>query len=160
LDQNPQGAVVNQDDQADEVRQRMAALRRELEIDVQTVGQRARAMADWRFYVERFPFAAAAVAAAAGYMIVPRRPQMIVPDADTLAEMAKKNQVWLKTGSPKPVERERGMLGGLFALAATVATKAAVNWATQQFRSTLAARQQHAEQNEEPVTRTSPYHPR
>ena len=109
------------EDGAREIRQRMAGLRREMEVDarkfeedVQSVGRSARELADWRFYVERFPFAAAAGAAIVGYLVVPKKPQVIVPDAKTLAEMAKNNQVWVKTGRAKPIEtgtRHDGRLG-------------------------------------------------
>jgi hypothetical protein len=140
----------------------MAALRRELELDVQSVGDSARAMADWRFYVERFPFAAAAGAAVLGFLAVPKRPRVIVPDADTLAAMAKKNQVWVQTGQPKAAHEGRGMLGGLAALALTTAGKLAVNWARQQFKESLAARQRTHEQEEtdEVQARSSHYPPR
>lgn len=149
----------------------MAALRRELTLDVQkleqgvhSVGQSARELADWRFYVERFPFAAAAGAAVLGFLVIPKRPQVIVPDADTLAAMAKNNQVWVKTGRAKPVENERGMLGGLAALAMAAAGRFAVQWATQQVKATLAARQQATESTDDELegshTRTNPYPPR
>jgi hypothetical protein len=165
------GQTVDTDDGAREIRQRMAGLRRELELDarkleadVQSVSRSARELADWRFYVERFPLAAAAGAAIVGYMIVPRRPQVIVPDADTLAQMAKNNQVWVKTGRAKPVEKERGLMGGLVALAMTAAGRMAMNWATEQFKTQLVARQQATgngrTEHEESQQRTSPYPPR
>jgi hypothetical protein len=162
---------VDTEDSAREIRQRMAGLRRELEIDarrfeedVHSVSRSAKELTDWRFYVERFPFAAAAAAAVVGYLIVPKKPQVIVPDVKTLAELAKNNQLWVKTGRAKPVESERGMLGGLAALAVTAASRMALNWATTQFKSQLAARQQLAAaqtpKSEQPHARTSSYPPR
>jgi hypothetical protein len=144
---------VEIDDGAREIRQRMAGLRRELaldaeklEADVQSVARSARELADWRFYVERFPIATAAAAAVVGYFVIPRRPQVIVPDADTLATMAKNNQVWLRTGRAKAVEKERGFVGGLVALALTAAGRLALNWATEQFKQQVSARQHSTNQ--------------
>jgi hypothetical protein len=161
---------VDTDDGAREIRQRMSGLRRELEIDarkfeedVQSVSRSARDLADWRFYVEKFPFAAAATSAAVGYLVVPKKPQVIVPDADTLAELAKRNQVWVKTGRAKPVEKERGAMAAIAALAMSAAGRLAMNWATQQFKAQLAARQQAAAmagESEQPHERTSSYSPR
>jgi hypothetical protein len=147
----------------------MAALRRELDADVLNVGESARAMADWRFYVERYPFAIAAAAVAAGFLLVPKKPQVLVPDADTLAELARSNRVWVKTGAPKPSVSGRSMLGGLLALAATAATKAAVNWGSQQFQASMAARkradrpdeaEEDQDEDEEILTRGKHYPPR
>ena len=156
-------------DDAREIRQRMAGLRRELaldarklEADVQSVGRSARELADWRFYVERFPFAAAAGAAVVGYLVVPTKPQVIVPDADTLAKMARNNQVWLKTGRAQAVEKERGMIGGLVALAMTAAGRMAINWAAQQFKHQLSGNKHDVatDATEELHPRTSAFPPR
>jgi len=169
---------VDPDERAREVRQRMAALRRELDRDVQnleqgvhsvseSVSQSARELTDWHFYVERFPFVAAAGALLVGYLVVPKRPQVIVPNAETLATLAKNNQVWVKTGRAQPLEKERGMLGGLAAMALASAGRLAMNWASQQVKATLAARMQPAapattteeEFDEEPV-QSKQYPPR
>lgn len=153
------------DDRSQDIRQRMAALRTELEEDVQGVSDSARAMSDWRFYVRRFPFAAAGLAAAAGFLLVPKRSQVIVPDAETLAAMAKQNRVWVKTGAPQPQDKQRGMLGGLLALAASAGARLAMNWATAQLKSSLAEAgsrksPEREEEEEEPFPQSSKYPPR
>lgn len=166
------------DDESEDVRRRMAALRSHLEGDVENVTQSARAFAEnartmtnWRYVVRTFPFAAAGAAVALGYLLVPRRPQVIVPDAETLMQMAKANQVYVKTGSPKAEEKERGMLGGLVAIAASTAGRFALNWATAQVKSSLAAAAaNHANaaagetdkrvEADEPISHTSKYPPR
>jgi len=130
----------------------MAALRSNLEGDVhnvtvsaRAVAENARAMADWRYIVRRFPFATAGVAAAVGYLIVPRRSEVIVPDPETLAQMAKLNQVWVKTGAPKASEKQGGLMASLLALGASAATRFAMNWASEHFKSSVAsaAKQAH-----------------
>jgi hypothetical protein len=128
---------VDEQDQAREIRESMAALRRDLQRGVESVSESARVMTDWRYYVRQFPFATAAVAAAVGYLLIPRRPQVIVPDAQTLAKMARNNQVWVKTGAPKSSEGPRGMLAGLVALAAGALGRAAVAWVGEQMKSSL-----------------------
>jgi hypothetical protein len=135
----------------DEIRRRMAALRNQLEGDVQGVSESARAMSDWRFYVRRFPFAAAGVAAAAGFLLVPRKSEVIVPDADTLAALAKANQVWVKTGAPHASDQPRGLLGGLVALAVTGATRLAMTWASQQLKRSFAAAADRRADHEAPT---------
>jgi len=163
------------DGESDDVRRRMAALRSHLEGDVENVTQSARAFAEnartmtnWRYVIRSFPFAAAGAALAIGYLIVPRRPQVIVPDPETLAQMAKANQVYVKTGSPKSQEKERGMLGGLVAIAASTAGRFALNWATAQVKSSIAAAAanhpkaaaEETEEADEPISQTSKFPPR
>jgi hypothetical protein len=141
----------------------MAALRRDLTDDVQSVSQSARALTDWRNYVMRFPFAAAGAALAAGFFLVPKRPEVIVPDPETLAAMAKKNQVWVKTGSPKPIEKGHGVMGGLLAMAVTAGTRLAMTWAQERLKTSLAAGFQDKEasaEDEETYSQSRHYPPR
>lgn len=140
---------MDQDDQAREVRQRMSALRSDLTDDVQSVSQSARALADWRYYVERFPFAAAGLAVAAGFLLVPKRSQVIVPDPETLAALAKTNQVWVKTGAPQPNEKSRGAMGGLLAMAVTAGTRLAMSWAQERLKASMSAGYRGKEEREE-----------
>src|SRR5436189_4416070 len=81
------------DDPADAIRRRMAELRRELTFDVRDVGRSARAMANLSFYVRQFPWATMVLTAAAGYLLVPKKKEVIYPDPDTLAELVRKKQV-------------------------------------------------------------------
>ena len=52
-------------------------------------------MTDWTFYVRRFPWAAVAVAAAAGYMLIPRKKAGHFSRPEALAEMVQKKQLRL-----------------------------------------------------------------
>jgi hypothetical protein len=162
---------VDQDDQADEVRRRMSSLRSDLEGDVQNVtdsaraiAENARAMADWRYVVRRFPYATAGLAAAVGFLVVPKRSEVIVPDPETLAKMAQLNQVWVKTGKPQPIDKQAGWMAGLLALAASTAGRFALNWATAQVKTSLAASASRspapANEVDEPQPLTSKYPPR
>jgi hypothetical protein len=141
----------------------MASLRSDLAGDVESVSQSARALADWRFYVERFPYAAAGLAAAVGFLVVPKRPKVMAPDPETLAALAKVNQAWLKAGAPQANEKSRGVLGGLLAIAASAATRLAMNWAREQLKTSLAAgfrSREEPEETDERLSRSSHLPPR
>jgi hypothetical protein len=120
------------DESAEKIRRRMAELRRELECDVREVGRSARVMTDWTFYVRRFPWAVAAVAAAAGFMLIPRKKEVIKPDPEMLAEMVKKQQVRVQ---PIPSEAQKqGILKPLLLTAITWAARAGAAYITQQLK--------------------------
>jgi hypothetical protein len=124
---------VNPDDEAREVCRRMATLRREITSDVRQVRQSARQMTDWTFYVRRFPWATAALAAAAGFLLVPRKQQVVTPTPEQLAALAKSREfAKAATSSLKP---PASMLGGIAATLAAIAARAALNYVTEQIRS-------------------------
>jgi hypothetical protein len=123
---------MTHDDSAEKIRRRMAELRRELECDVREVRRRAGVMKDWTFYVRRFPWAVAAVAGAAGFLLIPRRKEIIKPDPAMLAEMVKKQQLRVQ---PIPSEKEKqGILKPLLLTAITWAARAGAAYLTQQIK--------------------------
>src|SRR5262245_17894854 len=72
----------------------MAELRRELTCDVRDVRRSEREMTNPAYYVRKFPWATLALAAGVGYMLIPKKKKEIIhPDAETLAELIRKNQV-------------------------------------------------------------------
>ena len=60
--------------------------------DAEQVAQSARAMTDWTFYVRKFPWATAALAAAAGFLLVPKKQQVVTPTPEQLAALAKSRE--------------------------------------------------------------------
>ena len=72
------------DDQAEAISRRMAELRCALTGNVQAVSHSAHVMTDWTFYVRRFPWATVALAAVAGYLLVPKKKNIISPDQEAL----------------------------------------------------------------------------
>ena len=76
-----------------EVRDEMAALRNEVSTDVSGVLGSARELADWRYYVRRFPWQCLSVATLAGFWLVPRRAEVITPDPDALLDLAAEDRV-------------------------------------------------------------------
>jgi len=79
----------------------MSELRRELLVDVQEVSRSAKAMASPGYFVRRFPWATMAIAAGVGYMLIPKKKQVVQPDMKALAELVRKNQIRVDTSMPQ-----------------------------------------------------------
>jgi hypothetical protein len=136
--------VVNSDESAEEIRKRMAELRRELTSDVNDVsrsvreaGRSARKMASPLYLIRNYPWASAAVAGAVGYLLVPKKKhqQIVKPDPELLAELVRKEQIKLDTS--KASGETGGMLKSLAVMGITWAAKAGMNYMVQ--RATTAA---------------------
>jgi hypothetical protein len=122
--------MANPDDSAEQIRKRMAELRRELVCDVQDVTRSAKAMASPSYYVRKFPWATLAVAAGVGYMLIPKKKQVVHSDMDTLAELVRKNQVSINTS--KASEESQGMLQTLVVMGLSYAAKQGMNYLIHQ----------------------------
>ena len=128
---------MNSDEEARDVVERMAALRREIASDVDHVAESAKAMTDWTFYVRRFPWAAVGLAAAAGFLLVPRKKTTVTPTAEQLAALVNNKQfVAAATDQLKPPQ---SLLKGLAATLAAMAGRAALAYVTEQIRAKAAA---------------------
>ncbi|MEX2092353.1 MAG: hypothetical protein WD971_06730 [Pirellulales bacterium] len=128
---------MNSDEEAREVVERMATLRREIASDVDHVAESAKAMTDWTFYVRRFPWAAVGLAAAAGFLLVPRKKTTVTPTAEQLAALVNNKQfVAAATDQLKPPQ---SLLKGLAATLAAMAGRAALAYVTEQIRAKAAA---------------------
>jgi hypothetical protein len=123
---------MDPDASAEKIRRRMAELRRELECDVRQVSDDARTMTDWTFYVRRFPWAVAAVAAAAGFMLIPKRKQVIKPDPEMLAELVKNKKV--KVQQVASTNEKQGFIKPLLLTAVTWAARQGFQYFTQQLK--------------------------
>ncbi len=124
---------MNPDDSADAIRKRMAELRRELTCDARNVGRGARALANPLYYVRHFPWASAAVAAAIGYMLVPKKKQVINPDPEMLAELVRTRQIKLDT--TKAASGTQDLLMNLVAVGLTWAVRAGLSYMGQRLTS-------------------------
>ena len=99
-------------------------MRRELDTDVEHVAESAKAMTDWTFYVRRFPWAAVGLAAAAGFLLVPRKKTTVAPTAEQLAALVKNKEfVAAATDQLKPPQ---SLFAGLAATLAAMAGRAAL----------------------------------
>lgn len=98
---------------AEEIRRRMQRTRQRVRAEVDEVVQDARQLADWRYYPERFPWATLSAALVLGYAAIPRRLEVIAPNADTVEELARRHKLVVST---KPVTGAgRGVLDLLLA---------------------------------------------
>ena len=121
----------------DEIRRRMAQIRRELHMDMQGVVAGAEAATDWRYYVRLYPWAALGVAFALGFLVVPRR-RSVTRAAEKAAEQAvSKVQEAVQAVQPvasQRVEKEKkksGLIGVLLGMLVPVATRAMQSYAAQ-----------------------------
>jgi len=125
----------------EQIRRRMAELRREMECDVNQVRRGARQMkaqmTDWTYYVRKFPWAVAGAAVVAGYLLVPKKRPVIKPDPEMLAELVKQNKVKVQSTAPAP--DNPGMMKSLLMMGLTWAARTGFAYMTQ--RITEAAHQ-------------------
>jgi hypothetical protein len=118
---------MSNDGKAREIREEMAALRRDLDIVVEEASATARQWSDWRHYIRRFPWASMAAMVAVGYMVVPNRKQIISPSAEELAELAKRSNLYIgQEPKQQSVESLTSKLVNLLAMATTRAALAYV----------------------------------
>jgi hypothetical protein len=154
--------MLKPDDSADAIRRRMAELRSELTCDVREVkrstremAEQARELASPMYYIRRFPWASAAVAVGIGYLLVPKRRQVIKPDPEMLAELVRKQQVKVDTG--KASQDKQSMLQSLAVMGLTWALKTGLNYAGQHIasaamnKSSTAPREKHHEPAPSPL---------
>jgi hypothetical protein len=120
------------------IRARMAELRSELSCDVEDVGRSARAMTDVGHYVRRFPWATVAVAAAIGYLLVPRKKQVVQPDPKQLAKLIRKNQVRVETGTVE--SKPKNIVKSLLAMGLMTAARVGMNSVAERVASAAATR--------------------
>lgn len=132
--------------EAEAVLRDMARIRCSLNEGVEGIVQNARVMSDWRYYVRSYPWACAGAAAALGYLVVPSRVEVIRPDADTLAKLARQNKLLVRPDNEP--QKRGGMTGALFTLLAGALTRGAVSYFSEVARKTMAERsaQQRATQ--------------
>lgn len=115
---------------ADNIQREMSRIRCDLHDDVRGIVANARVITDWKHYVRRYPWACMAGAAALGFLVVPRRLEILRPDPDTLAELAKTNRLVV---NPQPQPKPRGgTVASMFTFVANTFLRAAMGYAGQQ----------------------------
>jgi hypothetical protein len=126
---------VSPEDPAESICRRMAELRRELVHDMQDVSRSAKAMASPSFYIRKFPWATMAIAAGVGYLLIPKKKQVIQPDMEALAELVRKNQVHINAS--KAAADSRGMVKTLAVMGLSWAAKTGMNYVIQQITTAV-----------------------
>jgi hypothetical protein len=135
--------VATATNEIDDIRRKMAMIRRELHEDVRNVVETAEAVSDWRHYIRTYPWASIGLAVAVGYMLVPKRRKTVKPDEVARAVVAEIPQVTVQAAAPEPPRKASGGLikAGL-GLLAPIAMRAAQNYATHFLANWVAQQQQ------------------
>ena len=131
---------------AEEIQRRMATLRRELSEDVQEIRDSSGTMLDWRYYFKRYPWPMVSAAAIVGFLVVPRRLEVIRPDVDTLTKLAKKER--LIVTQKQETKPQKGLAALAFGLLANGLFRAGTAYVGQQAGKLFG--QQAAEANGQP----------
>lgn len=122
--------TVHPSDTREAIAARMGAVRSELSSDVEGISQTVREATDWRHQVRSHPVAAAGLAAAVGFWLVPSRPVVRRPDAETLAKLARQEKLVV---TDKPTEEQQsGLIAAAMAVGANFALRAATAYLGQQ----------------------------
>ena len=116
---------------AETIRLEMASVRETLDDNVSEIVTNARNLADWRYYVKAAPWGAIGVAVAAGYFIVPRRIQIVQPDADEIAKLAKRHQIVVEHKA-KAEAKQGGPAQLVMTMLANAMLRAATAYVSQQ----------------------------
>lgn len=133
---------------ADEIRRRMFQIRGELSDDVSGVMANARRLMNWRYYLKSFPKSSLAAATLLGYLAIPKRTQIVAPDADALEKLSKKHELVVEQ---KPKASREGMASPLMKLALTTLLRVGVTKASE-FYSEYREQQKAAANAEEVVS--------
>ena len=124
----------------DEIRRKMAQIRRDLHKDVRGVVQGAEAATDWRRFIRNYPWASMGVAVFAGYLIVPRRQRPSTTIQIAPAEASSARAVESDRAAEPEKKKGKGFVGMLFGIVAPIAFKAAQGYALQYAEQWLAQR--------------------
>jgi len=157
-------ATVTNDD-VDEIRRQMAQIRLELHQDVKEVVAGAEAVADWRRFIRMYPWASVAVAAAAGYLVIPRRHRKVPRNIARASDLAEVTEQLRKVQENAPVreesKRRKSLVGAAFGMLVPLAWRVAQNYAMGYLEQWIARQQQQAMAVVAPPTapRQSPGHP-
>jgi len=129
---------------ASQIQLEMQQVRAELRNDVREMVSNAQDMVDaawvltqWQTYVRRYPWACAAAAAAAGYLVVPSRPKILRPDTESLMELAKQKKLVVQMNTP--ATPQPSMVKSLIGMAAGTALQFGMAFASKHLNQFLAA---------------------
>jgi hypothetical protein len=114
----------------EEIRRQMSTIRAQLGGEVDGIVSNAQELANWRHYVRAFPWGSLGVATALGYFAVPRTLQVMSPDKETLAQLAKENRLVVQ--HEPEVHRKPGIMATMFNLTGNMILRAGIAYLGQQ----------------------------
>lgn len=114
------------DHEVEQLRRRMAGIRRDMDIELEGVVENAKTLTNWKYYLSRYPWLSIGAAAVVGYLIVPKKVAVTQPDAHTLAKLAKRRKLVVE---PKHrAQPKQGLVAGAFNFMFGLAAKSALAW--------------------------------
>jgi len=136
--------VATATNEIDEIRRQMAQIRRELHEDVQEVVAGAGAVTDWRRYIRMYPWASVGIAAATGYLIVPKRRRNVPRDITRQADVAEVREALSRStrAEPEAKKTRKSLIGAGLGMLAPLAWRAAQNYAMGYLEQWVAQQQQ------------------
>ena len=119
------------DQESSDLRERMARIRDGIPEDVDQIVEQARELADWRNFVKQHPWITLSAAAMVGFMAVPSKVNIIRPDANALAKLAKRDKLVVRH-EPK-ITRQAGIVSPMVNLIGTAILRSVVANAGSKF---------------------------
>jgi hypothetical protein len=110
-------------DRAAQIRHTLKLLRQDIDYDIHQVKRSAAALTKWQYYIKKYPWASIGVAAAIGYLLLPKKKVFQGPDTKTLEKLIRKNRPVLEN-NPKD-ETKNGVMRTAFTFLAGLALRAA-----------------------------------
>jgi hypothetical protein len=108
------------------LRRRMQETRNRLYRDVGGLVRDARGAVDWRRNVERYPWVAVGAAAALGFFLVPTRRKSLRLNAETLAELARRQN--LVVNLERKEDKPATLVNSLAATVLSLVVREAAGW--------------------------------
>jgi len=131
----------------DELRQRMARIRDDLQRDAARLADNAHTLTDWRYYVGRHPWICLGASAALGYLLVPTKRRVPSPDPQALAELARQHRLVLEPEGTKA--QVRGTASAIKDFLRQAVLRSALAYAGRKIGDAFAPKERAAE--EEPL---------
>lgn len=99
---------------AERLRREMQTVRQGLDNDAEHVAASARRLRDWRYYVHAYPWACIGACAVVGYLVIPKKTNVITPRLKDLEQLAKKNELVVKRAANVSSSRSLGRTAAVF----------------------------------------------
>ncbi len=124
---------------SDDLQRQMRQVRKDLDAHSEELVERARRQLDWRGFIAKHPFAIMGAAAAAGYLLAPRRVHLRCLDEKTIKSTVEQAMGRAHaTAAPKPM----GVFASLASMAMGLIVSEGVSFATRFVRNLLEGRSQ------------------
>jgi hypothetical protein len=118
-------------DEAERIRRQMQHVRQEVGADVKGIVQGARHATDWRYYVQRHPWACLGSAFALGFLVTPARRKLLAGgDAHKVIEQLRSSGLLAAATSAAPLA-SGGMAAKVLALAGPILLRGAASLIAQ-----------------------------